>query len=114
MFEETIHINLSLLGATHKTTLLGRRNGMYARTILKMDMVERWVKEDTSLTLEIQFPDEVFIVNDSFLMNFLEDTYKYLGYDTFVARVKFVSSNELLDVKELYNDFIDHMKRMSR
>ena len=71
--------------------------------ILRLDEVDQWVKKNQDLEIEFQFPESIWTVNDSFLKGLLQQTFLNLGSDTFVARVKFYSTNEVLKAN-LKND----------
>lgn len=107
---ETLKINLTQFKSLGSDGILvGRYNGIYARMILMLDEVDQWVKNNQELKLEFQFPDSVWTVSDSFLKGLLHHTYHTLGSDTFTARVKFYTNNEVLkgsldrDIEEFVN-----------
>lgn len=111
---KTIHINLTPYKSLHNSSLVGKELGEYVKEQLNLKKVVSMIKKNEELGLEIQFPNDVYNVSDSFLKGFLSDAYNYLGYDTFTARVKFFTNCEPLK-KKLDNDmkgFIELLKRM--
>lgn len=106
---EKLYINLTPFKSLNSNVLVGRMNGQYARMVLNLDTVDRWVIFNKYLEVELQLPDDVYVVNDSFLKGLLQETYKSIGHDAFVARVKFTTNNEVLkqeldrEIKEFIN-----------
>lgn len=111
---ETLKINLTPFISIGSGVLCGRQNGIYARMILKLDEVDQWVKKNQDFEIEFQFPESIWTVNDSFLKGLLQQTYRNLGSDTFVARVNFYSANEVLreNLKKDISNFISVMKQI--
>lgn len=107
---QKLYINLTPFKSLNSDVLFGRINGHYARMVLNLDSVDRWIIFNKYLEVELQFPDDVYVVNDSFLKGLLQETYKSIGHDAFVARVKFTTNNEVLkpeldrEIKEFIND----------
>jgi len=107
---QKLYINLTPFKSLNSDVLFGRMNGHYARMVLNLDTVDRWIIFNKYLEVELQFPDDVYVVNDSFLKGLLQETYKSIGHDAFVARVKFTTNNEVLkpeldrEIKEFIND----------
>ena len=107
---QKLYINLTPFKSLNSDVLFGRMNGHYARMVLNLDTVDRWIIFNKYLEVELQFPDDVYVVNDSFLKGLLQETYKSIGHDAFVSRVKFTTNNEVLkpeldrEIKEFIND----------
>lgn len=107
---QKLYINLTPFKSLNSDVLFGRMNGHYARMVLNLDSVDRWIIFNKYLEVEFQLPDDVYVVNDSFLKGLLQETYKSIGHDAFVARVKFTTNNEVLkpeldrEIKEFIND----------
>lgn len=112
---ETVYINLSQFKSSRANIMLGRKMGEYARLILKLDEVDQLVKKNPKLEIEFQFPDEVYTINDSFFKGLLDTTFKTLGYDTFKARVRFYTNNEVLKQKldSDINNFINLLREIN-
>lgn len=91
---EIISINLSQFVLPGSTVLYGRLTGEHARTILHLDEVDLMLKKNSRVEVEFHFPEGLTSVNDSFMSGLLSKTFKAVGSDTFVARVKFVSRDE--------------------
>jgi hypothetical protein len=114
MMGEILHINLTPFKSLKSNVLVGRISGEYARTILALDDVDRWIMNSTDLKVEFQLPDEVYVVNDSFLKGLLQKTYNKLGHDLFVSRVRFFTNNEALkpELQDDIDDFIEVLKAL--
>jgi hypothetical protein len=111
MYDKTIYINLTPFRNLNSDILLGKENGEHARRCLNLDEIDKVIKKDMHIDLEIQFPNEAYIVNQSFLNGLLTDTFKTLGHDTFSARVSFSTNNELLknETESLKQEFLSSM-----
>lgn len=109
---DKLYINLTPFQSLRGNILVGKMAGEYARMLLKLDEVDKWVKKNPNLEVEIQFPDGVGAITDSFLKGLLQGTFDTLGYDTFVARIKFHTNNEVLgeDFESDISEFIQLMK----
>jgi len=113
---KTIYLNLTPYKSLHGGALVGKEFGEYVKEQLNLKKVVSMIKKNEELELEIQFPNDVYTISDSFLKGFLSDAYDYLGYDTFTARVKFFTNCEPLK-KNLDNDmkgFIEMLKRINK
>lgn len=114
--EKTLSINLTPFCSSRKNILIGTLEGEHIRMILKLDTVDQWLKKNQDLQVEFEFPENVYHVSDSFLKGLLNDSYKILGNDTFIARVKFYSGNEILKdkISSEISQFIRVMKMSNR
>jgi len=112
---KTLYVNLTPYKSLHGGALIGIEMGEYVSTQLDLQQLVLKIKNNEEFELEIQFPDEVYSVTDSFLKGLLRVAYNTLGYDTFTARVKFFTNCEPLK-KNLDKDirrFIESLKRLN-
>jgi hypothetical protein len=113
---KTIYVNLTPYKSLHNGAMTGREMGEYVKNQTNLDKMIKLVKDDQEIELEIQFPNDVHVISDSFLKGFLTDAYNTLGYDTFTARVKFFTNCEPLK-RNLLNDmkgFVELLKRLNK
>jgi hypothetical protein len=103
-----ISINLTPFMGVNSSILVGQSQGKYARMVLQLDEVDRWLLNDGELQVEFQIPNGISSVNTSFLIGLLGPTLMHCGNDTFKARISFESKN--YDVVGDVDEFLRHMK----
>jgi Cdc6-like AAA superfamily ATPase len=104
---EKLQINLGQF-KSEDGILIGRLNGMHARMILRLDELDKLVKKDRNIEVELFIPNDILKISDSFLIALIQETLNTLDNDTFTSRISFKSDNE--EVKKYLDGFLKFLK----